>query len=70
MIATSVLKKYTLIGSCLCNDKKYLVKEFLFIGAYGVTCLNINHVILWPVGLSLALFAVTFVLWDVVLKKV
>lgn len=69
-MALSVLKKYTLVGGFFCRDKKYLLKEFLFIGAYGVACLSINHIIIWPVGFSVLLFFITFVLWDVVLKKV
>ena len=69
-MAISVLKKYTLVGGFFCRDKKYLLKEFLFIGAYGVACLSINHIIIWPASLSVFLFFITFVLWDVVLKKV
>lgn len=70
IIAVSYLKKYTLIGSCFQEDKKYLLKEFLFVSVYAVMSLNINHVIMWPVALSLALLPIVFLLWDVALKAV
>ena len=70
LVAKTMLKKYTLAGSFLCSDKKYLLKEFVFVAAYGVCCLGINHTILWPLSLSPWLFLGSFLLFDVLLKKV
>ena len=69
VVAMSWAKKYTLIGGCLNEDKKYLLKEFVFVGAYAATCLQINRIILWPVTFSLFLLPLTFIAFDVVLKK-
>lgn len=70
IIAVSWLKKYTLVGACLFRDKKYLLKEFLFIAAYAVSCLGINRIVLWPLALSIAVMVSVFILFDVVLKKI
>jgi hypothetical protein len=69
VVAMSWAKKYTLIGGCLNEDKKYLLKEFVFVGAYAATCLQINRIILWPVTFSLFLLPLTFIAFDVALKK-
>ena len=69
-MALSIVKKSTLVGSFFCNDKKYFLKEFLFVAAYGISCLNINHTILWPLSLSVVLFVGSFIVFDVFLKKV
>lgn len=58
------------MGSFFCNDKKYLLKEFMFVAAYGISCLGINHTIIWPLSLSLVLSTGSFILFDVFLKKV
>jgi hypothetical protein len=68
-VVAAWLKKYTLVGACLFKDKKYLLKEFLFIGVYAISCLGINHLIIWPVAVSLALLTLSFVTWDIFLKK-
>jgi hypothetical protein len=70
LLGVSWLKKYTLVGTFLHEDKKYLLKEFLFIAAYSVTCLQINHIILWPVTYTLFLLPILFTLFDLVCKKI
>lgn len=69
LIGISWIKKYTVVGGLLNKDKKYLLKEFLFVGAYAVTCLKINHVILWPVAFSLFLLPLHFFILDILLTK-
>jgi len=56
------LKKYTLIGSFFVKDKKFLLKESAFVSAYAVTCLNVNHLIIWPLGLSAVILITSFLL--------
>lgn len=69
-VAVSWLKKYSLVGSCFNEDKKYLLKELIFMGAYAVTCLQINHIILWPVTFSLFILPTIFLTFEILLKKV
>lgn len=69
LIALSWLKKFTMIGALLNEDRKYLLKELLIISAYSVTCLKINRIILWPVAFTLFLVPVVFLLYEVVSKK-
>lgn len=69
LIALSWLKKFTLVGALLNEDKKYLLKELLFASAYSVTCLKINRILLWPVTFALFLVPVVFLLYEVVSKK-
>jgi hypothetical protein len=69
-VAVSWLKKYTLVGGWFNEDKKYLLKELMFLGAYAVTCLQINHIILWPVTFSLFLLPLLFLIFEILLKKV
>jgi hypothetical protein len=38
-VAVSWMKKYSVVGGCFNEDKKYLLKEFMFVAAYAVTCL-------------------------------
>lgn len=65
----SWLKKYTIVGGFFSNDKKYLLKEFFFISVYAVTCLSINRITLWPVGLSVIVLLGCFLLFDVFIRK-
>lgn len=69
VLALSWVKKYSLVGAFFNEDKKYLLKEFVFVAAYAAACLHINHIILWPVALSLLFLPVTFLLYDLLLKK-
>lgn len=69
LIALSWLKKFTMLGAVLNEDRKYLLKELLFISAYSVSCLKINHIIIWPVAFTLFLVPVVFLLYEVVSKK-
>lgn len=69
LFALSWLKKFTLMGAVLNEDRKYLLKELLFISAYSVTCLKINRIIIWPVTFTLFLVPVVFLLYEVVSKK-
>ena len=64
------LKKCTLVGGVVCDEKKYLLKEMLVLGAMGICCLGINQVIIWPVALSAAILLLSYVLLDVLVKKV
>jgi hypothetical protein len=70
VVAVSWVKKYTVVGACFNEDKKYLLKEFIFVAAYAVTCLQINHIILWPVTFSLFLLPLLFISFDILLKKI
>ena len=65
----SYLKKYTIIGGFICEDKKYLAKEWLMIGIVAACCLEINQVIMWPVAFVALVLPVTFLIFDVLLKK-
>ena len=47
-----------------------MLKEFLFVSTFTISCLNINHVIFWPAGLSLFIIVLTFLLWEVLLKGI
>lgn len=69
VFALAWVKKYTAVGCFFNEDKKYLLKEFIFVGAYAVTCLQINRIILWPVTFSLFLLPLHFLLYDLLLKK-
>lgn len=69
VVAVSWVRKYTLIGGCFNEDKKYLLKECVFLAAYAATCLQINRIILWPATFSLFLLPATFIAFDIVLKK-
>ena len=69
LFAVSWLKKYTLIGGAFYNDQKFMVKEVLIIAVFGITCLHINKMILWPASLSLTVLVTSFILWEVVSKK-
>lgn len=46
-----------------------MIKEIAIIAVYGVTCLNINKIILWPAALSLVLIFICFIFWEIVVKK-
>jgi hypothetical protein len=70
MMATAWLKKYTLLGSSLIADKKYLLKELLIISVYAVACLHINKLTLWPVSLITFLLPATYLLYDVLSKHI
>jgi hypothetical protein len=65
LFAVAWLKKYSLVGGCLNSNRKYLLKELLIVSVYAVTCLKINHIILWPVAFSLFLLPMLFVLLEV-----
>ena len=69
VMAVSWLKKYTLIGGAFCEDQKFMVKEVVIIAVFGVACLHINKLTLWPAVLSLTVLLLCFVCWDVVSKK-
>jgi len=69
LIILSWLKKYTLIGSCFMKDKKYLLKEFLFIGVYAFTCLNVSQLIIWPIGLSPVILVLSFLFLELLIYK-
>lgn len=69
VMAVSWLKKYTLIGGAFCEDQKFMVKEVVIIAVFGVACLHINKLTLWPAALSLTILLLCFVCWDVISKK-
>ena len=69
VIILSYLKKYTLLGTISLHDKKYLLKQFVFIACYGVSCLKINRVIIWPVSISAGLMVISFICLEVLVKK-
>jgi hypothetical protein len=47
-----------------------LLKEFLFMSVYAVSCLGINHIIFWPVALSAVCLPVSFGVLEVLMKKI
>lgn len=65
LFAMACFKKYSLVGGCLNPYRKYLLKELFIVSVYAVTCLKINHIILWPVAFSLFLLPMAFVLLEV-----
>lgn len=67
LFAISWLKKYTLVGTCFNENRKYLVKEFFIMSIYAVTCLKINKIILWPVAFAVFLIPLVFGLYEVVI---
>lgn len=46
-----------------------MIKEIAIIAVYGVTCLNINKMILWPSTLGLVALLVCFFFWEIIVKK-
>lgn len=64
LFALSWFKKYSFVGTCLNENRKYLVKEFFIMSIYAVTCLKINRVILWPAAFSLFLLPFVFVVLE------
>lgn len=64
------MEKYTLVGTLLNKDRKYMLKEFLFISAYSNACLRINHFVVWPLGFSLAILPTFFLLMEFGVRKV
>ena len=70
VFAVAWMKKYSLVGTLLNTDKKYFLKEFLFISAYSNACLNINHFILWPVCLSLIILPTLYLLMELIIGKI
>lgn len=65
----SYFYKYTLIGSCLNIDKKYLLREMLLIACSSIACLNINQVIYWPCGIELIVLLMMSLLYEGIIKK-
>ena len=63
------MQKYTLVGTILNKDKKYMLKEFLFISVYSNACLSINHLIVWPVGFSLVVLPCFFLMMEIGVRK-
>jgi hypothetical protein len=70
LFAMSWFKKYSLVGTCLNENRKYLVKEFFIISIYAVTCLKINRFILWPVAFALFLLPLVFVVLEVLVAVI
>lgn len=64
------MQKYTLVGTLLNKDKKYMLKEFLFISVYSNACLSINHFIIWPVCFSLVILPSFYLLMEFGVRKV
>lgn len=69
LIVISWLKKYTLIGGTFCKDQKFMTKEILIIAVFGISCLHINKLTLWPASLSLTVLIPCFILWEIISKK-
>ena len=67
-MATSWLKKYSIVGTMMFSDRKYLAKELLIISVYGVACLKINRITLWPVALLTFLLPAIFLIYEMALK--
>lgn len=65
VFAMSWFKKYSLVGACFNQNRKYLLKEFFIISIYAVTCLKINKIILWPVAFALFLLPLIFALLEI-----
>ena len=66
----SWFKKYSFVGAYFEADKKYLLKEFLFMSSYAVTSLSINRFIIWPIAFSSFLLPVVFITFEVLLKLI
>ena len=64
----SWFRKYSIIGSITLPDRKYLAKELLITSVYGVTCLKINKITLWPAALITFLLPTIFFLYEMALK--
>ncbi len=64
------MEKYTLVGTLLNRDRKYILKEFLFISAYSNACLGINRFVVWPLGFSLVILPAFFILMELGVRKV
>jgi len=63
LFALSWLKKYTIIGAFIQEDKKYLLKEIFIISLYAVICLKINRIIIWPISLIVCILPISFLLF-------
>ena len=50
-------------------DKKYLAKELLLLSVYGVACLKINKITLWPVALATFLLPSFFFMHEIAFKS-
>lgn len=70
LFAVTWFKKYSFVGGCLNLNRKYLLKELFILSIYAVTCLKINHIILWPAAFSLFLLPLVFVLLEVVIGAI
>ncbi len=64
------MKKYSLVGTLLNGDRKYLLKEFLIISAYSNACLGINRFVLWPICFGLLTLATYSLLVELALAKI
>ena len=62
----SWFKKYTILSGFMLSDCRYNLKEFLFVAVYAVACFGINHIVVWPVALSLVLLPAVFVGMEIV----
>jgi hypothetical protein len=69
-VAVSWLRKYWLIGALVGGDRKYLLKEILFVAAYAACCLQINHIVLWPASFALFLLPLHILLLDLLPHKI
>ena len=70
MLGTALLKKLTIVGGLLSNEKRYLLKEMLVVAVFSVCCLGINSVILWPAAVAVGMLPLSLVLIDLVAPKV
>jgi hypothetical protein len=69
LVAVSWFKKYTLACVFYHHHRKYLLKEYVITGVFAVSCFHINHIILWPLSLSLLIVPASLLLFDVASKK-
>jgi len=64
------MEKYTLVGTLLNKDRRYMLKEFLFISAYSNACLGINRFVVWPLGFGLVILPSLYLLMEIGVRKV
>jgi len=69
LLALSLLKKCTIVGSFFSANKKYLIKEILIVSAYAISCLKINRLIMTPIILSLIILPICLFLMDFLPNK-
>ncbi len=68
-ILKSFFNKYTIVGSFLNLDRKYLLKEFAFFSIYAVALLKINKITFWPIAVVFGAILVQYTLFEIIIKK-